>query len=390
MGCRFAQSIVQSMLVLPGRNALLATVLLVVASRPVAAAPACVGDCGEDGEVTVNELISMVDGALGSSVEVSACVAGDADSDGTIGITEILTGVNNALNGCGVGPTPTPTPVGNASYAGDYYGTAGSYGVRFHVAEDGSANGFLDFISAASVYTGNGGGADVAASYPASGTANLDTGHYQLSGDFFGTPFDFMGHLPARPAAAGTLNVTVFGETSQGTLNAGTGPTPTPTPGCDSANLQMTISSVSADFNGTASSFAVTRMNTAIEQVAPDYIAGLHEVYNSTFNGTDCTQPRNLQIQLFEAPGGLAAGQSFPVSPGGSTGAGALVSYGQEAAGGDSVWSASAGTVFVDAVNGSVVTLRVVGAAMTATAGPAAGSFTLDVSGQVNTFTRQH
>lgn len=45
--------------------------------------------------------------------------------------------------------------------------------------------------------------------------------------------------------------------------------------------------------------------------------------------------------------------------------------------------------MFIDALNGSVVTLRVVGAAMTVPAGTAAGSFTLDVSGQVNTFTRQ-
>ena len=49
----------------------------------------------------------------------------------------------------------------------------------------------------------------------------------------------------------------------------------------------------------------------------------------------------------------------------------------------------SAGTVFIDSVNGSVVSLRVVGAAMTETAGGAAGSFTLDVSGQVNNFIRQ-
>ena len=61
----------------------------------------------------------------------------------------------------------------------------------------------------------------------------------------------------------------------------------------------------------------------------------------------------------------------------------------EEGAGGDRVWSASAGTLFIDAVNGSVLNLRIVGAAMTVPAGAAAGSFTLDVSGQVNTLAHQ-
>jgi hypothetical protein len=366
---------------------LVASALVALALSSAVAAQVCVGDCSRDGEVTVNELIAMVNVALGA-VEVSACTSGDTNSDGAISINEIITGVNNALNGCTATPTPTPTG-GPRSYVGDYHGTAANYGVRFHVAADGAADGFLDFLGAASVVARAAGAADVLVSYAASGQANLATGAYQLGGNFFGNDFAFTGQLPDSPSATGTLSVTVFGTTSQGTLSAGTGPTATPTPGCDSANLQMTFSGVSADFNGTASDFAVARMHTAVEQVAPDYIAGLHEAYNSTFNGSECTQPRNIQIEIFEVLGGLAAGQSIPVSLGGSTGAGALVSYGQEAPGGDSVWSASAGTVFVDAVNGSVVTLRVVGAAMTEAAGAATGRFTLDVSGQVNTFLRQ-
>ena len=128
-------------------------------------------------------------------------------------------------------------------------------------------------------------------------------------------------------------------------------------------------------------------MNVAVEQKAPGYIPDLNEIFNSTFNGTDCDQTRNLQISLFQSPGGLAAGQTFTV--GDSTGLGALVYYGQQVAGADSVWSSSSGTVVIDAVDGNVVTLRVVDAAMTVPAGNAAGSFTLDVSGNVNNFTRQ-
>jgi hypothetical protein len=60
---------------------------------------ACTGDCNGDGEVTVNELITMVNIALGTA-NVSTCGAGDANGDGEITINEIIIGVNNALNGC--------------------------------------------------------------------------------------------------------------------------------------------------------------------------------------------------------------------------------------------------------------------------------------------------
>jgi hypothetical protein len=386
-----------------GSSAILAATLAVATLRPAGAVAACVGDCGDDGAVTVNELITMVNIDLGGG-DVSACLAGDADGDQAIGINEIIAGVNNALNGCGGSstltptptftPSPTPTSPDGSSYVGDYHGTADQYGVRFHVDANGSAEGFLDFLTPAgtSVAAARWQAAAANASYPASGQANLTTGAYHLAGNFFGNDFTFMGRLPAADGTGGTLSVTVFGTTLEGTLSAGTGPTPTPE--CDAASLQMTFSGVSGTFNGIASNFTVERMNTAIEQAAPDYIAGLHEVFNSTFDGTECTQAgprlRNIQIQTFQVAGGLAAGQSIPVSLSSSDGSPtAIVYYGEEGTGGDRVWSSSAGTVVIDAVDGSVVTLRVVGAAMTETAGAAAGSFTLDVSGQVNDFERQ-
>jgi CSLREA domain-containing protein len=60
---------------------------------------ACVGDCNHSSEVTIEEIISMVNIALGNSA-VSACLAGDANGDGEIDVTEIIAAVNNALNGC--------------------------------------------------------------------------------------------------------------------------------------------------------------------------------------------------------------------------------------------------------------------------------------------------
>lgn len=287
-------------------------------------------------------------------------------------------------------PTATATPPSGSSYVGDYNGTAGTYGTRFHVSADGSAVGTLDFLTGggASLPAATGGGADISVSYDASGQANLETGAYQLTGSFFGNDFSIGGQLPANPEATGTLGITVFGSTAEGVLYAGTVslPTPTPSPGCDTADLQMAFSNVSGDFNGDSTNFTVERMNVAVEQKAPNYIPGLNEVFNSTFNGTNCADTRNIQISLYQSPGGLAAGQTFTV--GAETGLIANVYYGQ-VAGGDSVWSSSAGSVVIDSVEGSVVTLHVVDAAMTVPAGNAAGSFTLNVSGQVNNFTRQ-
>ncbi|MBI3785778.1 MAG: hypothetical protein HY270_20485 [Deltaproteobacteria bacterium] len=59
----------------------------------------CVGDCSSDGEVTVDELITMVNIALGTA-NVGTCTAGDGNGDGEITIDEIVTGVNYALNQC--------------------------------------------------------------------------------------------------------------------------------------------------------------------------------------------------------------------------------------------------------------------------------------------------
>jgi hypothetical protein len=64
-----------------------------------ATAHACVGDCNGDGEVTIEELVSMVTIALGLQ-PTSGCTAGDATGDGEITIEEIISAVNNALNGC--------------------------------------------------------------------------------------------------------------------------------------------------------------------------------------------------------------------------------------------------------------------------------------------------
>lgn len=68
---------------------------------PCPGAP-CVGDCDGSGDVTVDELITMVNIALGNT-PLSACTAGAADGSGDITINEIIAAVNNALDGCPLG-----------------------------------------------------------------------------------------------------------------------------------------------------------------------------------------------------------------------------------------------------------------------------------------------
>jgi hypothetical protein len=61
--------------------------------------PACLGDCNADGQVTVDEVVTLVNIALGNSA-VDACLNGDVDGGGAITVDEIVTALNLALDGC--------------------------------------------------------------------------------------------------------------------------------------------------------------------------------------------------------------------------------------------------------------------------------------------------
>lgn len=62
--------------------------------QPVAV---CAGDCDGAGGVTVDDIVTMVNVALGDA-DVTSCVAGDSNEDGAITVDEVLAAVNNALN----------------------------------------------------------------------------------------------------------------------------------------------------------------------------------------------------------------------------------------------------------------------------------------------------
>ena len=61
----------------------------------------CVGDCNGNGQVTIDELVLMVNIAL-ESAPVSQCEAGDANHNGAITVNEIIAAVVNALGTCPV------------------------------------------------------------------------------------------------------------------------------------------------------------------------------------------------------------------------------------------------------------------------------------------------
>lgn len=69
----------------------------------------CTGDCDGSGEVTIDEIVTLVNIAL-ESAAASSCAAGDRDSDGSIAIDEIIAAVNAALSACPPMATATPTP----------------------------------------------------------------------------------------------------------------------------------------------------------------------------------------------------------------------------------------------------------------------------------------
>ena len=86
---------------------LAALLLVLVLALPAAAQ--CRGDCDADGAVSVDEIITAVNIALGTA-DSTACAAADADADGAVTVDEILLALSDALDGCEVRVPPTPAP----------------------------------------------------------------------------------------------------------------------------------------------------------------------------------------------------------------------------------------------------------------------------------------
>ena len=87
--------------------------------RAQSSPPECIGDCYGDGAVTIDELVTGINIALGSA-GVEQCPSFDANHDGFVTVDEMLQAVSVALNGCpgvptrtpSLSPPPTPTTAG--------------------------------------------------------------------------------------------------------------------------------------------------------------------------------------------------------------------------------------------------------------------------------------
>ncbi len=78
-------------------------------TTPTPGAAVCFGDCNADDAVTVDEILVLIEIALGTQA-LGRCPAGDIDGDRMVAVNEILTAVGFALTGCPPPGPPTATP----------------------------------------------------------------------------------------------------------------------------------------------------------------------------------------------------------------------------------------------------------------------------------------
>jgi hypothetical protein len=195
--------------------------LIMVAVLAGQAGALCTGDCGNDGQVAVDELVLSVNIALGTG-SLAQCTSADASGDSQVTVDELVSAVNNALVGC-------PT------FAGEYYGTVdlddGSATMNLTVEADGQATGdVVIYGEAGSLITR---GRTQIASFVISGSVDLNTGAYMLSGSYLQNgqtiPVEASGVLPQRLGGTGTFNFQLGSSTYTGSITTGDGSTPTPT-----------------------------------------------------------------------------------------------------------------------------------------------------------------
>lgn len=88
----------------------LALLLTIALEGPAMPAWACACDCDGSGEVTIDEILTGLNIALGERPP-GDCVVCDADQSGAVEVDEVVAAVNAALSGCPATPTPSvPSP----------------------------------------------------------------------------------------------------------------------------------------------------------------------------------------------------------------------------------------------------------------------------------------
>jgi len=211
------------------RRVMIGLVLAGVLRSGGEAAASCTGDCGADNAVSVDELITGVDIALGDAA-VGSCHSFDR-GDGVVGVEDVVAAVGNAHQGC------------RSDFSGDY---------AANVTFDASHRGILNLSAAASgavdgsiLITGTArasyprlsfnfpiGGASVALT-----GSYVDGGGFEVSGSYVDgsgntVPVVISGQLPG-PTGSAPVNVYVGNDPNDvfvAMLSAGMLATPTPEP----------------------------------------------------------------------------------------------------------------------------------------------------------------
>jgi hypothetical protein len=68
--------------------------------------PECPGDCNEDEQVTIDEVVTSVN-VSGDRIDLELCPAADANADGTVAVDDLVASTGAALRGCPLGPLGT-------------------------------------------------------------------------------------------------------------------------------------------------------------------------------------------------------------------------------------------------------------------------------------------
>jgi plastocyanin len=192
---------------------------LVAFVASAAPAGACVGDCDLDGRVSVGDLVSAVNVALGVD-PLASCVLLDDDGDAAAEVFELVAAVGGVIDGC------------RAPFSGRYEGEVSIDGetaaATFTVMADGRASGTI--LLPAEPAPGGGAGAS-GFEVLASGGVDLETGAFSISGFFIvnGERID-VSLSGTLPIAGGPFSLTlqIGSQTYSGTFGF-VEPTPTPT-----------------------------------------------------------------------------------------------------------------------------------------------------------------
>lgn len=383
--------------------ALAAGVLLGGVERSVA----CTGDCSGDGEVTVNEIITGVNIALGSA-SVDGCAAMDANGDGEVSIDEIISAINGALEGCpAVTPqesTPTPTATAIPATATPCGSSDGSASLVATSASPASGQGPLQ-VSCVTVENAGGertdltrvsgrgtvGGVEMLVQvYFVTATGAVENVSYGWS-PYPGIP-DFYENLPfcsAPDCNGASMDLASRTITLNGTSLAGEGVSavlngtitldripdaePTPTPlGCPGGRADLTFSAVQgAAVPATLALGAAQNFSRPADPPTYAYLS-------AEYDGCPMPFPRlTLGFQFSGKP--IEAGTTYQV--GSIDGNLNQIEYREQGFSSSKSWEAKSGSLVVDAVDGGRVTYRIVGAEMRPKDLGTTGTFTLNVAG---------